>query len=105
MCGQAFIGSSFIPQPSGGGGSGGGGGGAAVTKIIYTATGGETDFNVPIPGGAVTDTSYAIAIGLAQVTFQVEINMPTTGRTTAHFQVLAGAPLTAGDVINFLVAA
>ena len=82
---------------------GGGGGGGNVTPVIYTAVGGEQTFNVPI-GKTLTTTAYVVTGSTAGTAFQITMDMPTSGRTTTQFQVVTSAPLTAGDILNFLLA-
>lgn len=98
---------AFSPIRFGGPASAGGSGGSsgAPARVVrYTATGGETDFNVPIGFSMPTD-DYAVAPGLVDVASSVAIQCPNAlaaDRTTTTFRVITD-PLTVGDKLEFIL--
>lgn len=72
----------------------------------FVAAGGENDFNVVLTTPRLNDI-YSVWATLAGVASIVGIDMPDTlagDRTTLQFRVVTAAPLTAGDIIDFLIA-
>jgi hypothetical protein len=86
-------------------------GGFQSFVVDYTATGSEgTDFNVPI-GKVMADTSYGVVMQSAGGTqgdgtesggVQL-LDIPKAGRAIGQFRVLIGSPLTAGDILEFVI--
>lgn len=68
----------------------------------YTATGGESTFNVSLPR-ARRDASYAVDVEMADADSQLTFNAPLSGRTVTEFQLVCSSPLTAGDVLEITV--
>ena len=70
--------------------------------VVFTATGGENDFNVSLPSSRANNT-YFVGPALGGVTGVVGIDIPSGvgDRTTTQFRVVTTAPLTAGDRIEF----
>jgi hypothetical protein len=92
-----------------GGGGGGGGGGPSPTNyevVNYVATGLEgTDFTVNI-GVVMLNDNYGLLWAPAGVAAVPVIDLPNIlagDRTTTQFRVVAGAALTAGDKLTFIV--
>ena len=71
--------------------------------VVYTATGSEgTDFMVSI-GRTMADTSYVVLETAATVAAVPSLEVPRAGQTTTQFEVVINGPLTAGDLLTFLV--
>ncbi len=77
------------------------------TRIVaYTATGGETDFDVPIGTTLAADTYAVGLLGTAGAAALPVCDFPNAlagDRTTSTFRVVTAAALTTGDVLNFLI--
>lgn len=83
----------------------------AFFAVNYTGTGSEgTDFTVSL-GTTMSDTNYAIAYASAggtngdgtQTSGMEVVDMPVAARTTTTFRVVLGAPMAAGDKLQFLI--
>lgn len=79
--------------------------------VNYVGTGLEgSDFLVPI-GATMADTAYAVTVASAggssgdgtQTSGVEVVDMPIASRTTTQFRVVLGAPLAAGDKLQFVV--
>ena len=85
------------------------GAGASLRSFRYIV-GAETDlsdFRVTIPGLPMATALYQVLASLAGVAAIVGLDMQDTlpgDRTTTDFRVVATAPMTAGDQIDFLIA-
>ncbi len=79
------------------------GGLSFAQTVNYIATGGEgLHFAVPF-GIPTSGTGYAVFWTPNGVTDVPILDLPTAGRTTAHFFVDIAVPLAAGDKLTFLV--
>ena len=88
------------------GGGSGGGGTSTLQAFTYTCTGAEgDDFVVPLPAVRASD-DYAVVATPSSVLFTFTLNCPDTlagDRTTTQFRVITSTPVSAGDLIDFLV--
>lgn len=85
--------------------------GPQTFTVDYVATGVEgADFNVPI-GVVMADTTYGVAMTSAGGTsgdgtessgVQL-LDIPKAGRAIGQFRIVLGAPLHAGDILEFTI--
>jgi hypothetical protein len=87
------------------GGGGGGGGGTSGQVFNYTVLGSELDLSeltITLPVAELS-SAYLVIPAQAQATYQLTMNVQTSGKTLVDFVLSLSNVATAGDIFSFWV--